>query len=545
MRWAAGSFLLMYVCAANAEQAVITIDGEFDDWADIAPAYVDALGDSTAGSGFDFGRLWLADDDEYLYLRHETTVDVDPSGNTNFTILAIDTDNNPNTGSTQYGMGVELLWRFGSRFGELYDAIGTPQFIEHPDIGLVGMPTMDDNDFEYAIRRDVLQADTIRLALVTSNSHDQLPESNEVLEYTFDMGGPVLPPEPIPLINPLPQGTQRLMSFNVLRDTPWSFYGDALGRLIAAAKADILCFQEIYTHSAADTAMWVASWHPNNPPGGWHAVDVGDCVTVSRWPIVAWWPVGSELATSIQITAGDETHYLLVINAHLSCCENDSARQSQVDQILSFIRTERDNPNQLLITPETPIVITGDLNLVGDPQQLESLLTGNIVDEGTYGADIAMDNDGSDAEFVYTRHPHTRFTYSWRDDGSDFWPGRLDYLISTDSSYSAFHAFGLKTRTMPADVLAAAGLQADDSTRSDHIPQVADFGFSGGRGDLNQDGVVNAFDIDNFVAALLDPAAFTAANPLIPLAAADMDGNGVINAFDIDPFIHCVLGNCD
>lgn len=540
--------------SAVAEQAAISIDGRFDDWADIQPIYVDAIGDSTSPTGFDFGRLWIADDDEYLYLRYETTAVVDPSGPSNFTLLAIDIDNDPNTGLAAYGMGVELLWRFGPRSGQLFNAAGNPQAIKHPAIGLVGLPTVDANDFEFAISRDPFPSapeplfpyGTIRLALVTSNNSDHLPGLNESIEYTFDVGGPIEPPPPIPLANPLPQGTQRLLTFNVLRDAPWKPRNQGLGRIVAAAAADIMCFQEIYRHSASQTASWVSSWHPNNPAGGWHTAKWTDCVTVSRWPILKWWRVGAELATVIEISAGDQSRNLLVINAHLSCCDNDSARQSEIDQILGFIRDQRNDPEEPLITPDTPIVITGDLNLVGFAQQLDSLLTGDIINEAAYGPDFAIDNDGSEAEFVYTRHTHTRFYYTWRDDLLDFWPGRLDYLISTDSTYAPFHSYAIETRTMAPDALVANGLQVADSSRSDHLALVADFGFSSGRGDLNQDGFVDGLDISNFIAAMLKPASFTAANPLTPIAAADINSDGQIDALDISPFVRCVIyDGCD
>jgi hypothetical protein len=56
-------------------------------------------------------------------------------------------------------------------------------------------------------------------------------------------------------------------------------------------------------------------------------------------------------------------------------------------------------------------------------------------------------------------------------------------------------------------------------------------------GDLNCDAVVNAFDIDPFVLALTDPAAYAAAWPDCDYMLADCDGDGYVNAFDIDPFV--------
>jgi hypothetical protein len=64
------------------------------------------------------------------------------------------------------------------------------------------------------------------------------------------------------------------------------------------------------------------------------------------------------------------------------------------------------------------------------------------------------------------------------------------------------------------------------------------------RGDLNCDGLINAFDIDPFVLALTDAAAYGAAYPGCPLLNADCNGDGLVNAFDIDAFVVCLTTGC-
>ncbi len=63
-----------------------------------------------------------------------------------------------------------------------------------------------------------------------------------------------------------------------------------------------------------------------------------------------------------------------------------------------------------------------------------------------------------------------------------------------------------------------------------------------GPGDLNCDGAINAFDIDPFVLALTDPAAYAAAFPNCDYLLADVNGDGAVNAFDIDPFVTLLTG---
>lgn len=62
-----------------------------------------------------------------------------------------------------------------------------------------------------------------------------------------------------------------------------------------------------------------------------------------------------------------------------------------------------------------------------------------------------------------------------------------------------------------------------------------------GVGDLNCDGVANAFDIDPFVLALTDADGYAAAFPECDIRNADANGDGVLNAFDIDAFVSLLV----
>ena len=61
-------------------------------------------------------------------------------------------------------------------------------------------------------------------------------------------------------------------------------------------------------------------------------------------------------------------------------------------------------------------------------------------------------------------------------------------------------------------------------------------------GDLNCDGVVDAFDIDPFVLALTDPAGYQSAYPTCNIDNADCNDDGDVNGFDIDPFVLLLTG---
>lgn len=66
----------------------------------------------------------------------------------------------------------------------------------------------------------------------------------------------------------------------------------------------------------------------------------------------------------------------------------------------------------------------------------------------------------------------------------------------------------------------------------------ADFAFA----DLNCDGVIDAYDIDPFVTALVDPAQYATSFSGCYREAADCNRDGAVNVFDIDPFVEALLG---
>lgn len=60
--------------------------------------------------------------------------------------------------------------------------------------------------------------------------------------------------------------------------------------------------------------------------------------------------------------------------------------------------------------------------------------------------------------------------------------------------------------------------------------------------DMNGDGVVNNFDIDPFVLALTDLAAYEALYGRNPIYSGDVNRDGALDNFDIEPFVDCLTG---
>jgi hypothetical protein len=60
-------------------------------------------------------------------------------------------------------------------------------------------------------------------------------------------------------------------------------------------------------------------------------------------------------------------------------------------------------------------------------------------------------------------------------------------------------------------------------------------------GDLNCDGAIDAFDIEPFVLALVDPVQYQKAYPGCNSGLADTNEDGRVDSFDIEPFIRLVI----
>jgi endonuclease/exonuclease/phosphatase family metal-dependent hydrolase len=169
---------------------------------------------------------------------------------------------------------------------------------------------------------------------------------------------------------------------------------------------------------------------------------------------------------------------LVVVGNHWKCCTaagDDAKRQNQADGLIGSLRSVRAG-TLMNVSPGTPVIAGGDLNLVGLERQLTTLVTGDILDNATWGPDSPPDWDGSDFDVVWARHPDHRFVYTWRNDSGTFYPGKLDWIVYTGSGLSLENSVVLDTRSMSNDSLAAHGLLATDTpTASDHAPIVADF----------------------------------------------------------------------
>ncbi len=476
---------LLFSSIISYSQDRILVDGEFDDWTQHPVWYTDAAGDGGA-SGVDFGELRVYHDDEYLFLYLEIGTELNLQ-DLNEIAIYLDTDENPTTGFSINGIGAELVYTFGDRSG-LYYGSGNPTAISHPDIGLVTAPTVTSDRFEIAIKRNltlsgipIFQSNEMKVVVRDNSSNgDMIPASSEEIEYLFPADS--LGALPAYSIHKIHESNLRILSYNVLSDGLFDQSRlPAFTRILQAIQPDIIGFQEIYNNSPAQVAAQLETILPSAPGQQWYYARQGpDCHAISRYPIVA-----SALIPGYNQGAGngaflidmpDLDEDLLLIVAHPPCCSNDAGRQTEVDLMMEFVREAKGGNGPIPLTVNAPIVIVGDMNLVGDYRQLETLLSGDIGNEAAYGPDFRPDWDGSD---FLDSHPYTTelpFSFTWYREGSSFSPGRLDYIIYSGSNLILQNSFSLFSPRLPQDSLTAHSLLADDVVvASDHLPIVADF----------------------------------------------------------------------
>ncbi len=470
------------VAPATAALAPIQLDGDFSDWATVALLGSDNPND---GGTVDFADVWVANDQDYLYIRFETGGEVQPDEQQDIR-LYVDTDMNAGTGTSFGGIGAELVWELGGRNGTFYSPGATN--IDHPDIGLLVGPTVSNTEFELALRRDALPngsdplftGNQIRFVLRDANSGDTMPNSGG-LNYTFAAGSNVAPT--LSLTKDAPADI-RIAVWNVQNDGLFDGGSSeaAQGRMLDVMDPDVLILCETWNHDANDAVAIIEQHLPSGAGESWDGVklDQGN-VIVSRFPILESWEVNPGYritAALVELGPGYETDLLVIAN-HWRCCTADDHRQEEADSVIEFLADARTAGGAITLAANTPVVLGGDFNLVGWRQQLDTVVTGDIINEGIYGPDSAPDWDGTDLAVPPTRHPDGRASFTWRNDFSSFYPGVLDWILYTDSAMTLKNHYILETRTMLPATLAANGLLQDDSwVASDHAPRVADFSLA-------------------------------------------------------------------
>ena len=480
-------FLQVFTNSTVAQSDRILLDGEFSDWAALTAIHSDPPGDGSGG--VDFGKLWAANDAKMLYLRIELGTELNMQSD-NAVVLYIDSDANAATGMPVEGIGAELEWQFGNRSGSFFHNGGEIS-VNHFPLGLVTAPTVSSGEFEISLARDarpdgqnlLFTGNEISIVFKDLDSGDVLPNSSGGVTYAFS--NDALPPLDFPVIAKQHPTGIRFLSYNVEVNGLFDPVRQAgMARMIHAIQPEIIGFQEIYQFNADDVKNEIETILPSGGTQQWFSAKQGpDIIAVSRYPILQSFGIqGSNGSTGngaflIDLRPKFDSD-LLFIAAHTPCCGNDAGRQQEIDAIMAFIRDAKAPGGSLTLAAATPVVIVGDMNLVGDAQQLRTLRTGEIINTGTWGQPFSPDWDDTDFADLLPRHLTSSQFFTWFSPSSSFSPGRLDFLVFSDAVTDVLKSFVLFTRALPPDTLAAYNLQPLDDASSDHLPLVADLQFS-------------------------------------------------------------------
>ena len=457
----------------------ITIDGLFDDWAEVDVSYSDSQGD---GADADFADIKITYDNDFLFIYFNVHDGEFLMQDWNEFHLYIDADNDTTTGYFINGIGAELDWLFGDRSGSYYIMDGIIDIYQN-DLTLRMAPTITNHEFEICISRNsnVLTMDGTQVLVEgkviltdTGQNADQIPDENGGISFSIGEDY-IVPPTPI-TFDKRDETDIRLVTHNVwsssLLDPNYEVY---FQRIYQALDPDIVALQEMYENTNQLHSLF-NDWFPDEQ---WYvSSQFRDNIIISKYPVLEEDYFTSSERTMVALLNTDDElgSDLIIFNSHLACCDNDESRQYDADEFVSNWRDWRENDNgPFTLTEGTPFVYVGDFNLVGYRQQLTTFTEGDIEDENTFGDDYSLDWDNTSIADLFSRHSHIRMGYTWRRDNSSFSPGKLDYVLYTDSVLDTSKHFVFNTLTMDSASLAEYGLEAMDSyNSSDHSPRVLD-----------------------------------------------------------------------
>ncbi len=340
----------------------------------------------------------------------------------------------------------------------------------------------------------------------------------------------------------------RVVSYNLHGDLdPYQTSQDGFSRVLSAINPDIIVFEEV-TGSSSE-AQEFADWLDHHlPTNGWE-VHLG-LVAGVRTVVASHLPMSMEEVDTIPESSTRGVTMCLVdlpdqqfardvyiLGVHFKCCnysDEDVKRQKSADAIATWMGDARFTGRHIDLPFGTPMILTGDMNLVGGPQPELTLLTGDIQEEVDYCPDVKGDWDNSDLLDLVPVDPNTGDDFTWQ--GSESYdPSNLDRIMITDSVMNIGNNFVFNTDTMSQQELKILGVNYSDtwqSITSDHLPIVMDFQPSiqidSCEGDVNGDGQIGVSDILAVIGNWAPDG-----GECCPGCEGDVDGNLVVDVSDV------------
>ncbi len=487
-------FLFLASCFSFSQNTQINIDSQFNDWENIF-SFEDEFNDI---GGVDFKSISITNDDKFLYIKFETfeeidLLDMEFNGEELYDVeIFIDTDNDSQTGfvpAYNENIGCELGIMFNQRY-VWYNEPSPDVQISLYDVGIFPAPTVTSDQFEIAIDLKseydgslLFPNSEIKIQLRDWISGDNIPNINS--EIIYNINSKYLDYQPIN-INKDSSNLIRLTAYNVLNNgLDDNNRIDKLKNILQVLDSDIFAFSECYQTSQETVKNILDNILPVSNIGGWFVKkkDGDDLILASKFPIIQDWPdesFGIKKMHPCLIDLPDDIYAkdLLIINSHMSCCDNDVARQEQADDFVNFILDAKTPGGIIDLDEGTPFILCGDLNLVGLSQQLKTILTGEIINTDDYGFGGGMNWSNNELKDQVCMHTELPLSYTWRDisyDVGSYPYGKLDYIIFSDDVISSQKSFSVDTEFISQQSLNTNNLNNDDSSGSDHLPITVDF----------------------------------------------------------------------
>ncbi len=468
---------LLLFCKTYSQDTKLLIDGNVEDWQleTRKKSYTDTL---RKDKGVNLKSLSVSYDQAFLYVKFSLDKKIALTGgnpNKAKIYLYLDADLSDQTGYQFKDLGAELGINFHQKIVYWNPDDKTFNFNE---LGIRLMPTVTSKHFELAIPKilkspkgdQIRIEDSVALKLREKVSEKTIPPGNKQFFYGFNKK-PIPYPEPISPNHP-DTPTFRVMTWNVLNNGLTDPKRDSyFVKVFKRLKPGIVTLNECW-EIKPETASSFFNQNLSLPgKEKWVAVKKGQGnITVSRFPILKSWQLKDHFRLTATLHDLPQKVKLpekvLIINAHLSCCQKTKDRQQEVKAFQDFINEAQKSGGRLTLPPNTPIILAGDLNLVGKHKTLQ------MVKKGFTQKRFKPDWDWTSLTSVKARHTHSRMTFTWENRQSEWPAGKLDYILYTDSRVSPVKSFTLNSETYPANIFFSneATVKA-----SDHLPLVADF----------------------------------------------------------------------
>ena len=478
----------------------IVIDSEFDDWKSITPFLVDPV--DAPQSPVDFGEMRITCDDRFTYLLIDFGRTVLAQGLDGTAMILLDADGDSKTGIMQHGLeGVDVIVDLSPLNPARPDRPGmgmgvrSSTYVPDPtdparpapsvyDIGLMFAPTHSSRRIEFRIDRGarlpstppLFQGKSFSMKLVFVDAKGVVADETAIVTHDLlacRTAGVKIDDS----VDPLARESKtdlRIMNWNVLRGANFS-NPDPFARTIAAINADVILLQELPETSTSEQvreflarSTLQVNWNVVLGTGG------GDlrCAIASRLPMretLQSIPMPDQPDRTLRVVGAliqQTGRHLLAVAVHLRCCGRAGGPEDQ--QRVLEVRTLSEAITGLMKEHQIDgIIITGDFNLVGTRDPVEVMAAGLDLDHTMLHIAHPLNLDGLS---------HV----TWADAKQPFAPGRLDFLLYSDSRLEINRSFVYDSQHLSARWLERYSVTAADSRdASDHRPIVADVQWVG------------------------------------------------------------------